>query len=79
MELNPCEFDASKVTGYNALTDEYCKMLEAGVIDPVKVTRSALENASSVAILVLTSNCAINTKAEDVKPYNPAMDGMSPM
>ena len=54
-------------------------MLEAGVIDPVKVTRSALENASSVAILVLTSNCAINTKAEDVKPYNPAMDGMSPM
>ena len=79
LELNPCEFDASKVTGYNALTDEYCKMLEAGVIDPVKVTRSALENASSVAILVLTSNCAINTKAEDEKPYNPAMDGMSPM
>lgn len=79
LELNPCEFDASKVTGYNALTDEYCKMLEAGVIDPVKVTRSALENASSVAILVLTSNCAINTKAEDEKPYNPAMEGMSPM
>ncbi|MEJ2202178.1 MAG: chaperonin GroEL [Desulfuromonadaceae bacterium] len=45
--------------GLNAATDEYCDMLEAGIIDPTKVTRSALQNAASVAGLMLTTEAAI--------------------
>ena len=45
--------------GYNAATGEYCDMLEAGVIDPTKVTKTALINAASVAGLLLTTECAI--------------------
>jgi len=46
--------------GYNARTDEYVKMKKAGVIDPTKVTRIALENAASIAGMVLTTECVIN-------------------
>ncbi len=48
--------------GYNALTGEYTDLIKAGVIDPAKVVRSALENASSVARLLLTTDCVITEK-----------------
>ncbi|MCA8950001.1 MAG: molecular chaperone GroEL, partial [Planctomycetes bacterium] len=52
--------------GYNALTGEYGDMIEFGVVDPTKVTRSALQNAVSVASLLLTTDCVITEgKAED--------------
>lgn len=54
--------------GYNAKTDEYVDMLKAGIIDPKKVTRVALENAASVAGMILTTECAL----VDIKEDNPA-------
>lgn len=51
--------------GYNALTDEYVDMVEAGVIDPAKVTKTALTNAASVATLLLTSDALIADKPKD--------------
>lgn len=50
--------------GYNARTDKYEDLMKAGVIDPTKVTRIALENASSIAGMVLTTECVINDKPE---------------
>ena len=61
--------------GYNAKTDEYVKMLKAGIIDPTKVTRIALENAASVAGMILTTACTLVDIKEDV----PAGAGMPPM
>ena len=55
--------------GYNAKTDEYVNMLEAGIIDPTKVTRVALENAASVSGMLLTTECVIT----EVKSNEPAM------
>jgi chaperonin GroEL len=46
-------------TGYNARTGEYCDMIEEGIIDPAKVTRSALENASSICGLMITTECVL--------------------
>jgi chaperonin GroEL len=60
--------------GYNAATDTYGDMVEQGVIDPTKVTRTALTNAASVAGLLLTTECAINDIPED----KPAAGGMPP-
>lgn len=60
--------------GYNAKTDEYVDMLKAGIIDPKKVTRVALENAASVAGMILTTDCALI----DIKEEN-AGGGMPPM
>jgi len=54
--------------GYNARTDEYVDMIEAGIIDPTKVTRLALENAASVAGLLLTTECVIATNKEENNP-----------
>ena len=51
--------------GYNALTDEYVDMVSAGVIDPAKVTKTALTNAASVATLLLTSDALIADKPKD--------------
>ena len=45
--------------GYDAATDEFGNMIKQGIIDPVKVTRSALENAVSIAGMVLTTNCLV--------------------
>ena len=45
----------NKNVGFDVLTDEYVDMIEAGIIDPLKVTRSAVENAASVAAMVLTN------------------------
>jgi chaperonin GroEL len=58
--------------GYNAQTDTYEDLLKAGVIDPTKVTRSALENAASVSALLLMSNAMITEKEEET-PAAPAM------
>ncbi len=64
--------------GYNARTDEYVNMFEAGVIDPTKVARVALENAASVAGMFLTTECAIADipQPEPAAPMNPGMGGM---
>ena len=56
--------------GYNAQTDEYVNMFEAGVIDPVKVVRLALQNAASVAGLLLTTEAMVTDKVEDDKNSN---------
>jgi chaperonin GroEL len=60
--------------GYNVLTGEYGSMLEQGVVDPVKVTRSAVQNAVSIAGLLLTTEALITDIPED-KPAMPAMPG----
>jgi chaperonin GroEL len=67
--------------GYNAATDEYVDMIKAGIIDPLKVTRSALENAVSVSALVITTEAAVAEKPEEKKPPMPGgdMDGMGGM
>ncbi|MCQ2154581.1 MAG: chaperonin GroEL [Bacteroidales bacterium] len=64
--------------GYNARTDEYVNMFEAGVIDPTKVARVALENAASVAGMFLTTECAVADipQPEAAAPMNPGMGGM---
>ena len=58
--------------GYNAATDTYGDLVEQGVIDPTKVTRTALINAASVAGLILTTECAINNVPEDKKSAPPS-------
>ena len=65
--------------GYNARTDEYVNMFEAGVIDPTKVSRVALENAASVAGMFLTTECAIADLPEPAAPAMPAGAGMGGM
>ena len=60
-------------TGFNAATGEWANMIEAGIIDPVKVSRSALQNAASVASLILTTEAVVANKPEPVAPA-PAMD-----
>ena len=64
--------------GYNAKTDEYVDMLKAGIIDPKKVTRVALENAASVAGMILTTECALVDIKEDT-PQMPMGGGMPGM
>jgi len=67
--------------GYNAQTNNYENLFQSGVIDPTKVTRVALENAASIAGLILTTECVITEKKED-KPApmgNPGMGGMDMM
>ena len=66
--------------GYNALTEEYVDMLSSGIVDPTKVTRSALQNAASVASMVLTTESLVADKKEPA-PAAPAMpaDGMGGM
>jgi chaperonin GroEL len=56
--------------GYNAKTDEYVDMLKAGIIDPKKVTRVALENAASVAGMILTTECALVEIKEESAPHS---------
>lgn len=67
--------------GFNAATGEYEDLIKAGVIDPKKVTRTALQNAASVASLLLTTECAIAEKPEPKKdaPAMPDMGGMGGM
>ena len=60
-------------TGFNAATGEWVNMIEEGIIDPVKVSRSALQNAASVASLILTTEAVVANKPEPATPA-PAMD-----
>ncbi|MGQ0815337.1 MAG: chaperonin GroEL, partial [Gemmatimonadota bacterium] len=60
--------------GYNAATDEYEDLVEAGVIDPTKVTRTALQNAASIASLLLTTECVVVERKDEDKAA-PAMPG----
>lgn len=60
-------------TGFNAATGEWVNMIDAGIIDPVKVTRSALQNAASVAGLILTTEAVVANQPEPASP-TPAMD-----
>ena len=65
--------------GYNALTEEYVDMISAGIVDPVKVTRSALQNAASVASMVLTTESLVADKPEPpaaAPAMDPSMGGM---
>ena len=73
--------DAAKVNfGYNALTGEYEDLVAAGVIDPTKVTRTALQNAASIAGLLLTTECVVVEKKEKEKaPPMPGGGGMGGM
>lgn len=64
--------------GYDALKNEYADMIKAGIVDPAKVTRSALENAASVASMLLTTEAAVVDVAED-KPSMPDMSAMAGM
>ena len=61
--------------GYNARTDVYEDLKKAGVIDPTKVTRIALENAGSIAGMILTTECVINDKPVEDGGAAPHMHG----
>ena len=61
-------------TGFNAANGEWVNMVDAGIIDPVKVTRSALQNAASVASLILTTEAVVADKPAPEAPAAPAMD-----
>ena len=61
--------------GYDAKSDQYVEMMKAGIIDPKKVTRVALENAASVAGMILTTECALTDIKEDNPPAMPPMGG----
>jgi chaperonin GroEL len=67
--------------GFNAAADSYVNMIESGIIDPTKVVRTALENAASVAGLLLTTEAGINEipKEEPPMPAGGGMDGMGGM
>ena len=66
--------------GYNAATDTYEDLVRAGVIDPTKVTRTALQNAASIAGLLLTTECVVVEKKEDKPaPAAPPGGGMGGM
>ena len=73
--------ESKKGVGFNAATEEYVDMIEAGIVDPVKVTRSALQNASSVAGMLLTTEAGISEIKEDLPaaPAMPAGGGMGMM
>jgi chaperonin GroEL len=61
--------------GYNAATDTYEDLLEAGVIDPAKVTRIALQNAVSIAGLLLTTDCLVTEKPKEKEAMPPGGPG----
>lgn len=67
--------------GYDAANDQYVNMIEAGIVDPAKVTRSALQNAASIAAMVLTTETLVADKPapEGAAPAAPAMGGMPGM
>ena len=67
--------------GFNALTEEYIDMVKAGIVDPAKVTRSALQNAASIASLVLTTETIVADKVDEnaAVPAMPQMGGMGGM
>ena len=79
--VNNIQASGKKGYGFNAYTEEYVDMMEAGIVDPTKVTRSALQNAASVASTVLTTEAVVVSKPEPPMPAAPAggMGGMGGM
>jgi len=69
------EETGDKAIGYDVVNDEYVNMYEAGIIDPAKVTRSAVENATSIAAMILTTEALITDIPE---PTPPAPQGGAP-
>ncbi|MBR2927910.1 MAG: chaperonin GroEL [Oscillospiraceae bacterium] len=65
--------------GFDAYKEEYCDMIDAGIVDPAKVTRSALENAVSVSSMVLTTESLVADKPEPPAPVAPGMGDMGGM
>jgi chaperonin GroEL len=80
--VNKVKSESKSSLGFNAANDQYVDMLEAGIIDPTKVSRCALQNASSVAGLMLTTQVMITDLPEDKKEpmgghgHNHGMEGM---
>jgi len=74
IELDTNEFDSDALVGYNAQTGEYCNLMEAGVLDPVKVTKNAVMVATSIASLILTTEVLVGAKEE--KEEFGGFDGM---
>jgi chaperonin GroEL len=64
-----------KAEGYDADKDVYCNLIEAGIIDPAKVVRTALQNAASVASLLLSTSCLITDIPKDEEPAGPGDPG----
>lgn len=64
--------------GYNAMTGEYEDLLQSGVIDPCKVSRCALQNAASIAGVVLTTQAVVVDKVKQPKPAVPHLPGITP-
>ena len=62
---------SNKNIGYNVITGEYGDMLKGGIIDPLKVVRGALENAASIAAMILTTEALITDVPEKEKPMAP--------
>ena len=70
---------SEKGIGYNALKGEYVDMLKAGIVDPTKVTRSALQNAASISAMFLTTEAAVVDAKDENEPAMPPMGGMPGM
>lgn len=70
---------SKKGIGFNALTEQYINMIDAGIVDPTKVTRSALQNAASIAAMILTTETIVADKPEKNPPAMPPMGGMGGM
>ncbi len=70
---------SKKGTGFNALTEQYVNMIEAGIVDPAKVTRSALQNAASIAAMILTTETIVADLPDKNAPAMPPMGGMGGM
>jgi chaperonin GroEL len=87
--VNNCGLDGSVIVqkvkegkedyGFNARTEQYEEMFEAGVIDPAKVTRIAIENASSIAGMMLTTECVVADKPKEETAVSPVPGSMSGM
>jgi chaperonin GroEL len=71
--------DGKAALGYNAETDTFEDLVKAGVVDPTKVVRTALQNAASVAALLLTTDCLVAEKPEEKKPAPGGPEGMGGM
>jgi chaperonin GroEL len=65
--------------GYDVAKDSYADMIESGIVDPTKVTRSALQNAASVAAMVITTECLVADQPEENAPAMPPGGGMGGM
>jgi chaperonin GroEL len=77
--LHRVDKSRSRNFGYNAATRAYGDLLEMGVIDPAKVTRLALQNAGSIAALVLTTDCMIANAPKPASKGESALGGAEPM